>query len=63
MPAPKETGLLTLRTTVVLFCSLVVGLGAGILTYVGTGEAASAALAGVSMFGGAVLWFHKIIAP
>jgi hypothetical protein len=51
-----------LRSAVILVCALLVGAVVGGLTYAGMHQLPSASLAGCFAFGGAVLWFHKVIA-
>ncbi|MBB3753622.1 hypothetical protein FHT44_006144 [Mycolicibacterium sp. BK634] len=58
----KSQALLTLRSAVVLLCALIIGIVAGVLTYLSTRGVAGALLAAGTAFGGAVLWFNKIIA-
>lgn len=62
MPSPKDSPLLSLRATVVLFCALIVGASAGGLTYLGSNNVSQAVLAGGAAFGAGVLWLHSIIA-
>lgn len=63
MPAPKIVPLLSLRATVVLFCALVIGVGAGGLTFLATKQLAEAVLAGGGAFCAAVLGLHALVAP
>ncbi|GAA2426727.1 hypothetical protein [Streptomyces coeruleofuscus] len=56
------TALLGLRSAIILMLGVLVGTGAGILTYIAQHNAATAILAGGASFAGAVLFFHTIIA-
>lgn len=62
LPPPTDP-LMTLRTAVVLIGGLLIGGTAAGLTYCGTKNLATAALAGGSAFGLGVVWLHTIIAP
>ena len=62
MLSPSTDPLMTLRTAVVLMGGLLIGVAAGALTYFGTTNLATAALAGGSAFGVGVVWLHTIIA-
>ncbi|MCX4902461.1 MULTISPECIES: hypothetical protein [unclassified Streptomyces] len=62
MSNPNPQPLLGLRATLVLLLGALVGLGAGVLTVLSGGAAASAVLAGGAAFGAGVLFFHAIIA-
>ncbi|MBL1103905.1 hypothetical protein JK361_04675 [Streptomyces sp. 5-8] len=58
----SPTALLGLRSAIILMLGVLVGTGAGVLTYLAERNAAAAILAGGAAFGGAVLFFHTIIA-
>ncbi|WP_251095990.1 hypothetical protein [Streptomyces sp. Caat 7-52] len=58
----SPTALLGLRSAIILVLGVLVGTGAGVLTYLAERNAAAAILAGGAAFGGAVLFFHTIIA-
>ncbi|MFF4666997.1 hypothetical protein [Streptomyces sp. NPDC001282] len=61
-PAGGSPGLLGLRSAIILMLGVLVGTGAGVLTYLAQHDAATAFLAGGAAVGGAVLFFHTIIA-
>ncbi|HUH67894.1 MAG TPA: hypothetical protein VLZ05_02880 [Mycobacterium sp.] len=54
--------ILSLRSTVLVLCALLVGLTAGGLIYLTTTELAGTILAGGTAFGAALLWLDKIVA-
>jgi hypothetical protein len=56
-----QEGLLTVRATVVLMLALVVGLGAGYLSYLADHDPATAILVGGSAAGAALLLFHNVV--
>ncbi len=56
------SALIGLRSALVLVLGILVGTGAGILTYLAQHNAATAVLAGGAAFAGSVLFFHNIIA-
>ncbi|MCV7286076.1 hypothetical protein H7J87_12110 [Mycolicibacterium wolinskyi] len=63
MPSPKNAPLLSLRATVVLFCAVIIGATAGLLTYVASKQLAQAALAGGAAFCAAVAGLHAVVGP
>jgi hypothetical protein len=63
MSSPKDTALLSLRTTVILLGALLIGVAAGGLTHLTYRHLAQAALAAGAGFSASALWLHKIIAP
>lgn len=64
MSSPHEPPppLMPLRTAVVLGHSTTIGSATGILAHTESGTS-GAALAAMSVFAGAVLFFHKVIGP
>jgi hypothetical protein len=61
MPSSKNPKLLPLRAAVILLAAVLVGAGAGALTYLGTRTLATSILAGGSAFAAAVIWLDTII--
>ncbi|MFF9981178.1 hypothetical protein [Streptomyces erythrochromogenes] len=66
-PHPPQTAepgsaLIGLRSALVLVLGILVGTGAGVLTYLAQHNTATAVLAGGAAFAGSVLFFHNIIA-
>lgn len=58
---PDDEALLSLRSTVIFAVSLVVGIGAGVLTWLAVENAAFAVIAGAGAFSGSVAFLHKLI--
>jgi len=56
-----QQSLLSLRTAVILLIGVQAAVVAGILTYLAGNPPATAALAGVTAFGGAVAFAHSAI--
>lgn len=54
-------GLLSLRATLVLALSVLVGIGAGVLTCLGGAPPSVGVLAGCAAFASAVAFFHHLI--
>jgi hypothetical protein len=54
--------LLTVRAAITLLFSLVIGCGAGVLSFAGNHSAAAAVLVGAGAGGGAVVLLNNIIA-
>ncbi|MFJ7586708.1 hypothetical protein ACIQZO_04770 [Streptomyces sp. NPDC097617] len=65
-PPQATTGpggaLIGLRSALVLVLGILVGTGAGVLTYLAQHNTATSVLAGGAAFAGSVLFFHNIIA-
>lgn len=59
--ASQRPPLFTLRTLVILVVAVLLGLGAGYLTYMGTGELPQAVLAGFGAFGGGLVGLHQLV--
>ncbi|MFF4978252.1 hypothetical protein [Streptomyces sp. NPDC001083] len=62
MNSQNPQPLLGLRTAIILLLGVLTTLGAGVLTVLAGGSAASGVLAGGAAFAAAVLFFHTIIA-
>jgi hypothetical protein len=63
-PPPAGPGpLFPLRTALVLLFAVVVGAGAGGLTYLSTTSVTAAVLAGFAAFGAALALFDRMIGP
>ncbi len=56
------SALIGLRSALVLVLGILVGTGAGVLTYLAQHNTATAVLASGAAFAGSVLFFHNIIA-
>ncbi|MDX3078435.1 hypothetical protein [Streptomyces sp. MI02-7b] len=62
-PAPTNgQPLIGLRSAIILVLGVLVATGAGVLTFLAQHNTATAVLAGGAAFGGAVLFFHNVIA-
>jgi hypothetical protein len=60
-PSSTTTALLTVRAALILLLALVVGISAGILSYLTDRSVAGAVLLGGGATGGALLLFHTLI--
>ncbi|MET8848701.1 hypothetical protein [Amycolatopsis sp. NPDC004625] len=58
---PVPPPVVTVRQAVVLLLALVCGLTVGVLTYLAGGNLPAAILAGLSSFGGAVVFLHRAV--
>ena len=61
MPRPSPDPLLSIRTALVLLLATLVGLGAGVLGYLGGQSWPAAVLTGLGAAGGALMLFHSLI--
>ncbi|MDT5152343.1 MAG: hypothetical protein QOI01_4076 [Mycobacterium sp.] len=61
-PEPKMPPSLSLRSTVVMLCAVLVAGSAGGLTYLSSWDLAGSLLAGGTAFAGAIVWPDKIVA-
>lgn len=59
--SPTEPTLLTVRATVIILVAVLIGAGAGGLTYLSSRDPAAAVLAGGAAFGASLIALNKVI--
>lgn len=62
-PKPgKKQPILSLRSAVLVLGAVIVGAGAGVLTFISSRSVASAVFVGAAAFAAALLWLDRVVA-